>query len=169
MIKQKQIFKHDPSVGIYGDCHRTVLACLLNLHPESVPHFGAMYWNDTVAWDAAVLEFLKGFDLSLVRVMFDATIGTIFEHMDAINPNVYYMLTGKSRNNTHHIVICKGSEIIWDPAQDDSGIVGPCDDGYYWIEHLIPDFMVCKHESDVTENLIQHQLKLEGLKCESLS
>jgi hypothetical protein len=39
---------------------------------------------------------------------------------------------------TAHVVIALNDAIVWDPALDDSGIVGPADDGYYWIEFLVP-------------------------------
>ena len=39
MIKQKQIYRHLPEAGQIGDCARTVIACLLDLHPCEVPHF----------------------------------------------------------------------------------------------------------------------------------
>lgn len=42
------------------------------------------------------------------------------------------------RNGTAHVVIGLNDAIVWDPAQDDSGIVAPADDGYYWIEFLVP-------------------------------
>ncbi|MER8478407.1 GcrA family cell cycle regulator [Mesorhizobium sp. M1163] len=48
-----------------------------------------------------------------------------------------YILAGRSRNDTNHVVICRGQEIIWDPAIDDSGVVGPCSDGYFWFEFLV--------------------------------
>ena len=39
MTPQTQLNKHDPANGVYGDCGRTVIACLLDLHPSEVPHF----------------------------------------------------------------------------------------------------------------------------------
>jgi hypothetical protein len=53
------------------------------------------------------------------------------------NPGVTYLLTGKSRNGTNHVVVCKDKEIIWDTAIDDSGIVAPIENGWYEIELLV--------------------------------
>jgi hypothetical protein len=38
----------------------------------------------------------------------------------------------------NHTVVCRGGRIEWDPSMDDAGIVGPCDDGFYWVTWLIP-------------------------------
>lgn len=34
--KQKQAFKHDPANGIYGDCYRTGIACILGIDREDM-------------------------------------------------------------------------------------------------------------------------------------
>ena len=39
MTPHKQLIKHDPENGQWGDCGRTAIACLLDLHPSDVPHF----------------------------------------------------------------------------------------------------------------------------------
>lgn len=39
MTPYKQLYGHNPDQGIFGDCFRTALGCLLNLPPEKVPHF----------------------------------------------------------------------------------------------------------------------------------
>src|SRR5437879_5835280 len=36
---QKQRFQHDPDGGVWGDCHRTAIACALGLPRDEVPHF----------------------------------------------------------------------------------------------------------------------------------
>ena len=39
MLLQNQTVKHDPENGLYGDCYRACVACLLNLEVDQVPHF----------------------------------------------------------------------------------------------------------------------------------
>ncbi len=39
MKVQKQLFRHKPAEGIYGDCHRTAIACVLDMDAKDVPHF----------------------------------------------------------------------------------------------------------------------------------
>lgn len=137
MIKQKQLYLHNPSDGVYGDCHRTVIACLLDKHPEEVPNF-ADSWDDIGEWYRRVDDYLKTQGLSSVNVLYHSTLDQLLASQGNINKNAYYMLSGTSSNGTGHVVICKGGEIYWDPAIDDSGIVGPGDDGFYWVTYLIP-------------------------------
>lgn len=33
MKYNKQLFRHHPEQGIFGDCHRTAIACMLDLEP----------------------------------------------------------------------------------------------------------------------------------------
>ena len=35
----KQLHKHDPDNGVWGDCHRTAIGCLLDIEPELIPNF----------------------------------------------------------------------------------------------------------------------------------
>ena len=60
--------------------------------------------------------------------------------MSANNPDVYWLLTATSRTGVHHVVVCRNGEIAHDPSQTDAGIVGPCDDGYWWVEFVGPGF-----------------------------
>lgn len=140
MIKQKQLFRHKPAEGIYGDCHRTVIACLLNKMPEEVPNFGIHVGNAT-AFHKAVDEYLATQDLAIVEIPYNDTLENILNAQVATNKNSYFLLAGESKTGVNHSVIGYGGAIEWDPSLDDSGIVGPCDDGYYWISHLVPLFM----------------------------
>ena len=49
----------------------------------------------------------------------------------------YQFLSGKSRTGTSHMVIVSNGEIIHDPSLDDSGIIGPADNVYYWLGFLV--------------------------------
>jgi uncharacterized protein YpmB len=105
-----------------------------------------MYWNDTTAWDKAAKEFLATHNMSIASIAYTSEGGldAVLQCMLYTSPDLYYMITGTSKNGVHHVVIGAKGKIIWDPAQDDSGIVGPCSDGYYWVEFLIHSSMVCK-------------------------
>ena len=45
----------------------------------------------------------------------------------------YYILGGQSKTGVNHTVVCHSDKIVLDPSLNDSGIIGPCDDGYYWM------------------------------------
>lgn len=139
MIFQKQAFRHRPEDGVYGDCHRTAIACLLDLPKEDVPNFGEHY-GDYAAFHAAEQEFLARHDLATVAVAYSGTLEQVLACQKAVNPDVYYLLGGTSRTGCGHTVVGLGGEIIWDPSLDDAGIVGPMDDGFYWVSFLAPLF-----------------------------
>lgn len=139
MTPQKQLNRHDPENGVLGDCYRTVIACLLDLKPEEVPHVhehvGALNMQDQQdmmnAWLAA-----RGLVEVVVPCAGDLELQTVLEIMARWSMGTHYMLTGYSRTGCNHVVICKGAEIIWDPSLNDSGIIAPADDGYYWFGFL---------------------------------
>lgn len=141
MIKRKQLFRHKPEQGTYGDCHRTCIACLLDIEPEQVPHWG-MHYGDSDKFLAASQDYLATQGLTAVQSWVKAeSLEQLLDTQALINPDVYYLLTGQSKNGCNHVVICLNDKIIHDPSLDDSGIIGPCDgdkDGWYWIDYLVP-------------------------------
>lgn len=128
MIKQKQLFRHDPDNGVIGDCFRTVLACLLDIKPDVFPHFGQTTWGDIPAFQKAYRDYLNLlFKLELVCIAYDGSM-TLQEVLDLCSlsyGNAFYMLSGTSRNNVGHVVIAQGNAIYWDTSLDDSGLIGP--------------------------------------------
>lgn len=138
MKYHKQLFNHDPERGVYGDCHRTAVACLLDLRPEEVPH---VFDNGSSAVQAhhAMDEWLRSTrGLRQVHVIWDGSIELIdvLNSIENCTEGLHYILGGQSRNGTDHSVIAACGEIIHDPSLSDSGIVGPCSDGYWWITFL---------------------------------
>ena len=137
----KQKFKHDPLNGMIGDCHRTAIACILNLEPEQVPHYIEQYWNQENGGELADKAFNKWLlerNLEITDIAFNCSLEEILNMKNHYSPNAYYILSGQSRNGTNHTVVAKGGEIIWDPAIDNSGILGPCHDGLYWVGYIVP-------------------------------
>lgn len=137
MIFQKQAFRHRPEKGEFGDCHRTAIACILDIPRDEVPNFGEFY-GIPGAFHAAERQFLASRGLALVNVVFQAPLDQVLMTMGATNPDAYYLLGGTSRTGVGHSVVGLGGQIIWDPSIDDAGIVGPMDDGLYWISYLVP-------------------------------
>lgn len=133
MRQHKQAYRHDPAAGIHGDCDRTSIACLLELPRDSVPHFFA---DGATPEQAHALRhaWLQERGLVEFQVHYDGALplSDLLAVMEHNNPGTEWILQGASKNGTNHCVVCCGGEIVWDPALDDSGIVGPCDDGYWW-------------------------------------
>ena len=135
MTPQKQLLRHDPDNGVYGDCFRTTLACLLDLAPAEVPHFMDGAVSDATGVDAANAWLAKR-RMMLICFPFDCGLDLLFATMAKLNPGVHYLLTGESRSGVNHCVVCRDDRIVWDPSLTDAGIVGPTSEGHYWINVL---------------------------------
>jgi len=138
------LIKHDPDNGQWGDCFRTAIACLLDLPPESVPHVcTGGEGTDKDATDRMDHWLRENHGVAIMCMAVDADVcplGSLFNTMKMLNPEVYWLLIGKSRTGCVHNVICRGGEIIHDPTPGNPGIVGPRDEGFYWVNVLTPCF-----------------------------
>ncbi|MDI1264998.1 MAG: hypothetical protein PS018_17245 [bacterium] len=138
MKPQKQLFRHRPADGIFGDCHRTAIAIVLDLDAADVPHF--MDQSDGKNANDAhdrVEAWLNERGIATINILFpgEVPLDEVLSTVAACNPRgrPAFILGGKSRNGVNHSVVCCDGEIVCDPSQDDSGIVGPCHDGFYWL------------------------------------
>lgn len=142
---QIQANRHKPDEGIYGDCARTVLACLLDLPRDDVPHF-AEDDPDTSTFNHRIDNYLaEHHGLARVSVLYPADNGLdpILESIGLMNPGLRFILTGKSKTGVNHVVICQDGKIEHDPSITQAGIIGPCDpDGFYWVTFLTPSRLV---------------------------
>ncbi len=57
----------------------------------------------------------------------------VIRDVSAFNPGIYFMLMG-----TNHVVICCDGEIVHDPSPHNSGIIGPSNNGNFFVEFLVP-------------------------------
>jgi hypothetical protein len=135
----KQLYRHDPDNGVFGDCFRAAIASVLDLRCEDVPHFMDKKPNrGESAGDAHLLceTWLRQRGLTQINIVYPgaADLGDLLTSIKNTNyPGLYFLLAGRSRNDVNHNVVCVNGEIAWDPSIDNSGIVGPCDDGHYWV------------------------------------
>jgi hypothetical protein len=147
MIFHKQRHRHRPEEGIFGDCQRTCYAMILDKQPEDIPNFGVHIGNSE-AWGKAIKDFLASQGLAASHTVFGGeSLDTVLITQKCTNPGQLYLLAGQSRNGVNHVVVCCDDKIIADPALDDSGIIGPCDDGYYWVERLVPLYFMYEHKA----------------------
>ena len=158
MRHYKQLHRHDPENGVWGDCHRTALACLLNLQPQQVPHYiGEHELAKTQGcefdWELAQEKWLNRLGYTSVDIVFGngepdpdlERLQSIFSFMEQRNPDIYYLLGGRSPRHTNHTVVCRGGSFEWDPHPDGGFLVGPMDHGYYEVTFLLPKIM--KHRT----------------------
>jgi hypothetical protein len=123
---QKQKFKHAPANGTIGDCHRTCVAMMLDLDRDEVPHWTEENWENVPITCELEKAWLKerGYAPLYLKI-FAPTVDEVLNWVGFQNPDQYYIFTGKSANGLAHCVIALGDTIVFDPAIDDSGIVGP--------------------------------------------
>lgn len=137
MTPVKQANRHDPAGGVYGDCHRACVATMLDLPLAAVPHFndGGPDGDEFKLREKAFLarHGLVPIDAVYAREAGKDGPGLILYVVGQMNPGVPFILGGTSRNGVDHSVVARDGEIVHDPSLDESGIVGPCGDGWYWV------------------------------------
>ena len=150
MIFYKQLNKHRPDEGVIGDCWRTCIACYLEIEPARVPHFVELHIQGAESTDVLTNKYMEG-DYKLLPIAYHGTddIDTfLLGHANCTaEKDIVFILVGTSRNGTDHCVLMRNGKILWDPAIDNSGIVGPASDGYYWLYALVSDISVIRDES----------------------
>lgn len=137
MKPKKQAFRHDPKRRIYGDCHRAALASIFELELDDVPHF-ADGWPTGAEFTRRVEAWLSHRNLGSANVPYNGDLREVLSSVKAGCPATHYLLGGMSRTGVGHTVICKDDMIVHDPSRDNVGIVGPMEDGFYWVTFFVP-------------------------------
>ena len=135
MTPHKQVFRHRTSLGEWGDCERTAIACLLDLRPEDVPH-----WNHGVDGRGPMEDHARTIRTRWLaeRGLFLVSINLAADSFDQItewvatnHPGIHYLVGGMAGRAVNHVVICRDRELVHDPHPDGpGGLTGPSDDGF---------------------------------------
>jgi len=137
MIPIKQEFRHNPPHS-YGDCHRAAIASLLELALDDVPHFmEGLGPKDGEIFTKRQSEFLNSVGLDCITFPVNGELNAVFAACAAWNPNRLFLLGGRSISNVGHTVVASQEGIVHDPHPDNVGIIGPMDDGYYWLSYIV--------------------------------
>lgn len=133
MMPVKQIFRHKPPVA-WGDCHRSAIACVLNMRPQDVPHFFDKGASSKDGFEH-VRVWLQRRGLVEITVAFNGSdsLENVLAAIKVNNPGLVYLLGGTSRTCVNHTVVCCDDKIVCDPSLTDAGIIGPMDDGNWWL------------------------------------
>ncbi|KKL22595.1 hypothetical protein LCGC14_2433870 [marine sediment metagenome] len=136
------LFKHHPEKGQIGDCHRAVIASLLEMKVEKVPHFFDYPMKEGGEKGAeACRVWLRQFGLKHLEIPFTGdTLEKALEYISYYDSDGYFTLTALSKSGENHIVVCHKGKIVHDPTYGDPhGIVGPTNTGgYWWFGWLVP-------------------------------
>lgn len=155
MIRQKQLFRHEPEKQQFGDCHRTALACLLNIPVEDSPHFiGEWELREQLKAQGLEVEFyswqdeqeawLNSLGYTTIDVCYnpEVSVEEVMRCVSIRNPDIYYLIAGTSPRGTNHSVIAHGPNFDWDPHMDGGFLVAPLDNGVWEVTFLLP--IICK-------------------------
>jgi hypothetical protein len=158
MTPRKQTFKHDPVNGVFGDCARTCIAAMMDREQDEVPHF---LWDNPSGeiFNRRLDTFLALNGLARFIVTFpgNLTASQILEYLQAMNPGIYVSVTGQSSLGCNHVVVTVDGEIVLDPSGN--GLVGPCDDGLWYIEVYVPLAMTKKVAAETDSIWLERQFK----------
>jgi hypothetical protein len=146
MIYRKQLSHHDPDSGIIGDCFRTCIGCLLDLEPQDVPHWSQEFWDNSnlvpKVEQLAILEWLERQGYTLLQLpCMGENFKILAQQIEHISGNLLYIVSGTGTSGGEHVVIYKGSEMLWDPSPTGGGLTGPGIQGVYWLSFLLPSNM----------------------------
>ena len=147
MTPCRQLIRHDPANGQFGDCARSCVAALLDKDPLEVPHFGEGCRGDVDAdvFDNRIADYLRTEGLAHVVFAVAGTPKETMEMMAQSNSGVFYML-GCTSPTAHHYVVCRGNKLVCDPADYPGGIdvMRADDNGLCWLLLLIPLILKAK-------------------------
>jgi len=143
MLEQKQLFRHNPEQEEIGDCFRTCIACLLDEPAIAVPHVMKTAWGSPQPGELAhtlINNWLKAHDrykhLRFCEVAYSAS--SLEDLLKVVNysfSSIHLVLGCSSRIGNHSVIIGPGN-YMWDPSLDNTGCVGPMDDGYWRVGFL---------------------------------
>ena len=89
---------------------------------------------DGASFERRAKDWLRSRGLVPINVAYSGDdMPLMFRSVKSMNPGVYYLLGGRSRTGVNHTVVCLDDAIVHDPSPTEAGVVGPCDDGFYWL------------------------------------
>lgn len=145
MTPQKQLVKHDPENGKWGDCYRTCLAVILGMDAADVPNFCCQVeFPDTDKYGlSAARDWLSGRGLAIFNSPFlaEVSFGELLVSLGVHSPGVPAIITGMGPRGVNHCVIAMDGKVFCDPhtgGHVDDALTGPAlnDDGseFWWVE-----------------------------------
>jgi len=135
MTPVTQEFLHKPEIGQYGDCQRAVIASLLDLPIEKVPHFLQDANGDSNQYWQNLQKFLLG--RGFVWLTVNAREWA-FHGVNGEDTKIYHEIAGPSPRCggvSHAVVGCNG-KIVFDPHPTALGLIGDMKDwGFSFLVH----------------------------------
>lgn len=155
MTPHSQLITHNPDKGDYGDCQRTCVAVILDLHPSEVPHFcdDPTATRDDESWWAKRQEKWlaeRGMTMATIAYSGDCSLSDVMLWTSRQNPTTPMILLGQSSLGCNHVVVVLDGEIVCDPSGN--GIVGPAAEGVWEVSFI----SVHSHRAALTAEHLGH-------------
>lgn len=170
MRPQRQAYGHNEAAGVYGDCHRTCIAMVLDIDRDDVPHFmdgvpAGLASNDPVSV-ASVMherEWLAERGLVPVNIPFpgEVSLDTLLDQFAKLATGTAVILGCTSHNGFGHSVVIHDGKVYNPNGGGRQGVVGPMSDpeypaGYWWVTILArATNPLCSAEPPVTVSVGQ--------------
>ena len=122
--------EHNPPHS-YGDCFRACIASLLETDAPHVLHDNCSAERQRQRIDV----WLAPRGLAFIEFPIAAKgVGTALHVADVLTKysGVHYMLSGQSRHDRGHYVVCRGGEVVHNPTPAIK-VTKPFPDGYFWM------------------------------------
>lgn len=121
----KQLFRHDPENGVWGDCYRTAVAIVLGVEPTTVPHFMDRGGSDDLSGNERCRVWLAERGLDFVEVAF-SSLEKVVTTADVISIVTKFngaaaILCGERENGVSHSVVIRSRGIVCDPLTGKPG------------------------------------------------
>jgi hypothetical protein len=133
MTPHLQIFQHDPQRGVWGDCYRTAIACLLDVAPAELPHVHAEVSGDDQ--DDAIDAWLAPRGLRLIRFAIrwpNSTVEQVCDYASYMRAG-RFILGGRSPRGWPHVIIADRTGMVHDVHPSGGGLIGPHATGDWWL------------------------------------
>jgi len=130
---------YDPDAGLYGDCHRTCIAMILDMDRDEVPHFmdgvpknAASDSPECVRAELDERAWLATQGLTPVNVAYpgDLSLAQLMELLAFVTREAAVIVGCTSSSGTNHSVVYYQGRIF---NPNTNTIVGPMKDGMWWI------------------------------------
>lgn len=136
MQYHKQLNKHAPENGIFGDCYRTAIACIIDKHPRDVPHFYDL--DNGRIQSEKMVEYLRDSGIRMIHTAYKVeSIKDVLKVGKANFGGLHYVLSGMGDRDVNHCVVCVDDKLLHDPHNSDSFLNGPCEDGLWHVEIIV--------------------------------
>ncbi len=146
-VMQNQLFRHRPDQGVWGDCHRTCIANILEVPVADVPH--SHREMSGVEFKAQMDGYLATLGLTSLTLWWPRQIDYILGIHHDLNPAISYILSGRTQRGYDHSVLCRGGGILKNPSLDpDNDLVTPASDGNFQTTYIVPSRLPFTSQED---------------------